>query len=163
MLLHVPGRAEARPSVSLDPPNPERSVFYPNFNFALVGSLLILSWPERIVEMQGPFLPMQPHLRKSFCPEWKLPSFARHARTEIIQQQSAVLFPCADKIKSPVSRFRVRGQRQDGTNGTDVHGVPKQITSREIAAIQFDLPLARPITLQSPTQFFHVAPHCFCF
>jgi len=34
---------------------------------------------------------MQLHLRKSFCPEWKVPSFARHARTEIIQQQSVVL------------------------------------------------------------------------
>jgi hypothetical protein len=85
MLPHVLGRAEARPSVSFDPPNPERRIFHDEFNFALLRRLLILSWPKLIIEMQGPLFPVQPHLGKSFRPKRKLPLFARHAGTEILQ------------------------------------------------------------------------------
>jgi hypothetical protein len=129
------------------------------FDFALLGRLLILGWPEFIIEMQGPFLPAEPHFRKSFRPERKLPSFARYARAEIIQQQIAVLLPRADKIESPVIRIRISGQNQNGTDRADVHGVPKQITPGQIAAIHLDFPLAYPISLQSAAQLFDMTPY----
>jgi hypothetical protein len=110
MLLHVLGRAEAGPSISFDAPNPKRGTFHDKFNFALLRQVFILSRPELIIEMQGPFVPVQPHLGKSFRPKRKLPPFARHAHSEIIQQQSTVFLPRADKFESPVIRFRVGRQ-----------------------------------------------------
>jgi hypothetical protein len=54
------------------------------FNFALLRRLVILSWPKLIIEMQGPLLPVQPHLGKSFRPKRKLPSFPRNRQSEIL-------------------------------------------------------------------------------